>query len=66
MFSGRGTAELRATLIEGDEIHLEDTSADVVRGKRVEIGPGCHIETVEYSEQLDIHPDAEVKNQTKT
>lgn len=65
MFIGKGTAELRANVIEGDEIHIEDTTADVVRGKRVEIGPGCRIGTVEYSERLDIHPDAEVKNQTK-
>ena len=66
MFSGRGTAELRATVIEGDEIHLEDTTAEIVRGSRVEIGPGCHIGTVEYSERLDVHPDAEVKKQTKS
>ena len=65
MLSGRGTAELRATSIEGDEIHLEDTTADVVRGTRVEIGPGCRIGEVEYSETLDVHSDAEVKKQTK-
>jgi len=65
MLSGRGTAELRVSSIEGDEIHLEDTTADVVRGTRVEIGPGCQIGSVEYSERLDVHPEAEVKNQTK-
>jgi len=65
MFSGRGTAELKANVIEGDEIHLEDTTAEVVRGKRIEIGPGCRISAVEYSERLDVHPDAEVKDQKK-
>jgi len=65
MFSGKGTAELRSTVIEGDEIHLEDTIADVVRGTRVEIGPGCRIKTVEYSEELQIHPNAEVGKQQK-
>jgi len=62
MFTGKGTAELRANVIEGDEVHLEDTVADIVRGKTVEIGPGCQIGTVEYSEKLDVHPNAEVKN----
>jgi len=65
MFTGRGAAEVRADVIEGDEIHLEDTAADVVRGKRVEIGPGCRIGTVEYTERLDVHPSAEVKDQKK-
>jgi len=65
MFSGKGIAELGATTIEGDEIHLEDTVADVVRGKRVEIGPGCRIKVVEYSEDLTVHSSAEVDKQQK-
>jgi cytoskeletal protein CcmA (bactofilin family) len=66
MFVGRGAAELRASVIEGDEIHLEDTVADVVRGKRIEIGPGCRIAAVEYAETLDVHDDAKVEKKTKT
>ena len=58
-------AELTASSIEGDEIELEDTTADVVRGKRVVIGPGCHIKTVEYIDTLDVHEDAEVEKKTK-
>jgi cytoskeletal protein CcmA (bactofilin family) len=65
IFTGGGTAELHTTQIEGDEISLEDTTADVVRGKRIEIGPGCRIGLVEYSESLKIHPDAVVEKQTK-
>jgi len=65
MFTGKGTAELRANVIEGDEVHLEDTTAETVRGKTVEIGPGCQIGTVEYSDKLDVHPNAEVKDRKK-
>jgi cytoskeletal protein CcmA (bactofilin family) len=65
LFSGGGIAELRTAQIEGDEIRLEDTIADVVRGKEVEIGQGCHITLVEYSESLRIHPNAKVDKQTK-
>jgi len=66
MLTGGGTAELRTTQIEGDDIHLENTIADVVRGTRVEIGPGCKIGIVEYTETLKVHDDAEVKERKKT
>ena len=65
LFTGGGTAELRAQLIEGDAVSLEDTIAETVRGKTVEIGPGCRIENVEYSESLEVAKDAVVKNQVK-
>ena len=42
------------------------TTADVVRGKRVRLGPGCHIKLVEYSETLEAHPSAKIDKQTKT
>lgn len=50
---GRGFAffleqHLYAETIEADEVRLEDTTAKVVRGKLVEVGPGCDIELVEY------------------
>ncbi len=66
MLTGGGMAELRTAQIEGDEIHLENTIADVVRGTRVEIGPGCKIGTVEYAESLKVHDDSEVKERKKT
>ena len=65
MFTGSGAAELRTAQIEGDEVHLESTIADVVRGKRVEIGPGCKIGSVEYTETLKVHDDATVERQQK-
>lgn len=39
--------------IEADEIYLENTIADVVRGGKIIIGEGCKIKRVEYSESLE-------------
>lgn len=41
-------ARLVADCIEGDRIELENTTAAIVRGNHVKIGPGCVIGTVEY------------------
>lgn len=65
LFTGGGTAELHAQLIEGDEILLEDTIADIVRGKTVQIGPGCKIGTVEYSESLRVADDTTVNSRKR-
>jgi len=65
LFTGGGTPGLETTQIEGDEIYLEDTAGDVVRGNRVEIGPGCRIKMVEYHESLKAHPDAKIDKQMK-
>jgi len=65
MLAGGGTAELQASQIEGDEIYLEYTTADIVRGKHIQIGPGCHIGTVEYEESLEVHSNAKVDKQMK-
>ncbi len=43
---------LSAETIEGDEVHLRDARVQVVRGKRVWIGPGCEIGRVEYTDEL--------------
>ncbi|AZN43222.1 hypothetical protein [Paenibacillus albus] len=50
--------QLRANHIEGDEIELRETTASLVRGRRVSIGPGCVINRVEYESELIVHPDA--------
>ncbi len=42
--------KLTTESIEGDEIYLENTNAEVVRGKRVTIGCDCKIGRVEYTE----------------
>ncbi|MFH5181281.1 polymer-forming cytoskeletal protein [Paenibacillus sp. TAB 01] len=53
---------LYADVIEGDEIVLELTTAKVVRGNRVTLGPGCEIELVEYKQSLEADPGARIQN----
>jgi len=48
-----GSNKLSAQMIEGDDVYVEYTTAKVVRGTNVVIGPGCEIECVEYSAKLD-------------
>ncbi|MGJ7919250.1 cytoplasmic protein [Neobacillus sp. LXY-4] len=63
LFSGEGILE--AGVIEGDEVYLENTTANIVRGKRISIGPGCEIGVVEYNEELSVDPNALVKENRK-
>ncbi|BBO00368.1 hypothetical protein [Sporolactobacillus terrae] len=49
LFGPSQPQHLRAEMIEGDQIALEDTEAKVVRGTDVVIGDGCAIDRVEYS-----------------
>lgn len=44
---------LNVKSIEADEIYLENTIADVVRGGKITIGEGCKIKRIEYSESLE-------------
>jgi cytoskeletal protein CcmA (bactofilin family) len=53
-------SRLEAGVIEGDDVHLEDTDARFVRGARVHLGRGCRIGTVEYRESFSADPDAVV------
>ncbi|MCM3569908.1 polymer-forming cytoskeletal protein [Neobacillus mesonae] len=47
--------QLETDIIEGDKIELENTTAKIVRGHHVKIGPNCQIDVVEYTE--DFHQD---------
>ena len=51
---------LAATLIEADEIELEYTDCETVRGVTLRIGPECVIDRVEYSGSLSVDPSASV------
>lgn len=53
--------KLTAQIIEGDDIDLAYTTAEVVRGANVTIGPGCEIGLVEYSLGFDQDKTAAVK-----
>ena len=47
--------------IEGDHITIESVSAQRVSGRIVKIEKNCNINLVQYSEQIDISPDAKVE-----
>ncbi len=51
---------LTAETVEGDDIHLENTRAKVVRGTNVTIGPGCKIDLVEYKQHFEQDKSAKV------
>ena len=51
---------LSAETVEGDEIYLESTKANVVRGNRIVIGAGCDIDLVEYRTEFERHKSARV------
>ena len=52
---------LAANLIEADEIELEFTDSETVRGGNIRIGPECVIDRVEYSRSLYVDPNASVR-----
>lgn len=57
---GKG-GRLDVRLIEGDDIYLENTTCDIVRGKNIKVGRGSRIRRVEYQESLEIFENGEVK-----
>lgn len=61
---GRGI-HLTVGEVSGDTVFLESTEARLVRGDRVEIGAGCRIDRVEYTERLIVHADAEVQDRVQ-
>lgn len=57
--------KLTVKVIEADEIYLESTTAEVVRGKKVSIGRNCHIKLVEYSESCEVLNESNVEVKRK-
>ena len=62
---GSSRPHLAATLIEADEIDLEFTDCETVRGVNVRIGPECVIDRVEYSGSLVTDPNCSVGEKVK-
>ena len=46
--------------VEGDDIALEGVTCPRVTGRVVAIGAGCHVDLVQYSEKIEVSPDAKV------
>jgi cytoskeletal protein CcmA (bactofilin family) len=56
-----GKVRFKTKSIEGSVIKIDHTDADVVRGDTVTIGKNCTIGLVEYTEDVQIHSSAKVK-----
>lgn len=62
---GFDRGSLKVEVVEGDDIFLENTTCAMVRGAQVRIGAGCRIGSVEYTDRLDVHKDAQVEHQVQ-
>lgn len=58
-------SSLKCTVIEGDDIYLEATTAKIVRGNNVVIASDCEIELVEYKNDLKVQGNGRVKEQRR-
>lgn len=56
---------LDVQLIEGDHIEIENTTAKIVRGNHITIGPNCTIGLVEYTGSLTKNKKANVNESIK-
>ncbi|RXJ04317.1 hypothetical protein DS745_02720 [Anaerobacillus alkaliphilus] len=61
----RKSQRLDVHVIEGDKIYLEHTTAKIVRGNEVTIGPHCEIEHVEYKTTLKKDNKSTIGNEKK-
>lgn len=66
MIGGLLNTNLTANVIEGDEIQLENTKANVVRGNHIIIGRDCVIDRVEYKHSIHVHPESKVNHQIQS
>lgn len=64
-FKPSSNARLTVSVMEGDHIYIENTIADIVRGNRVVVGPGCEIGLVEYKDFFEQRKEAIVKDKRK-
>ena len=62
---GRNNSFTVDETIEGDYIAIEGVKANTVTGRVVAIGAGCEIDTVRYSEKVEISPEAKVTHVEK-
>ncbi|MBO5220802.1 MAG: polymer-forming cytoskeletal protein [Clostridia bacterium] len=65
LFYGKKCNTLRAELIEGDTVKLQDTQCDIVRGTNITVGPNCKIRRIEYAETLTVDAESQVEEQAK-
>lgn len=52
-------------LIECTELNADELSAETIRASKIKLGKRCEVNLVEYSEAIDIHPEAKIKELIK-
>lgn len=67
LFTGKSASAGNVVVgtIEGDDIDLTSTKADVVRGTNVTLRDGCRIRRVEYTGNLNLEGDAQAEEQVR-
>ncbi len=55
----------KVDLIECTELDADGLNADTIRASRVKLGKYCEVNLIEYSETIDVHPEAKVKEIVK-
>lgn len=65
LFGGGRCGMLETNAIEGDEVHLEQVRAKVVRGRNVTIGSGSYVKLVEYTGTLQAADGATIEKQVQ-
>ncbi len=60
----RKGGSLKVNTIEGKEISLENTEAEIVGGERVSIGPGCKINRLR-AKKMDIHESSLIQEKQR-
>lgn len=63
LFSSSYASDVR--LIECTELNADELSADIIRASKVKLGKHCEVNILEYSETIDIHPEAKIKKLIK-
>lgn len=66
LFNQTKKGYVRCNLIEGDNIYLENTICDIIRGENITIGKGCTIGTIEYSNNLTVDKESILRNEVCT
>ena len=62
IFSKERRGKLICNEIEADEIYLEHTECNIVRGRHIEIGEGCIIDKIEYTGTLKESGNSKINN----
>ncbi len=55
---GERMGQVMVSEISGDQVRLVRTTAKLVRGDDITLGPGCRVDRVEYRQTLTVDPEA--------